>query len=96
MPAWEKVAVVSTWEALPKVTVPGPESLVQVVVTDPGGLGSPSSLTVPLRLAASGIVTVRLGPASTDGAVFAGSEIVITCVAESESASPSVTVNVTV
>ena len=63
----EKVALVSTAEAFPKVTVPGPESLLQVVVTVPGGLGSPSSVTVPLREAEDGSVTGGTVPASTMG-----------------------------
>ena len=58
--------------ALPKLTVPGPEYLVQVVVTVAGGFGRPSSLTVPFRLAAAGSVMVSLAPASTAGAVFVG------------------------
>lgn len=51
-----------------KVTVPGPDNFDQVKLTTPGGLGRPSSLTVPLRLATSGKVTVRLVPAFTCGA----------------------------
>ena len=35
-----------------------PEGLLQVVVSTPGGLGSPSSVTVPSRFALSGRVTV--------------------------------------
>ena len=47
------VAVVSTAEALPKVTVPGPLSVLHKVL---GGCprGSPSSAMVPLRLAVWG------------------------------------------
>ena len=56
MPAAEKLAVVSTALESPKVTVPGPDVLVHLVVTAPGGLGRPSSVTVPSRLALSGSV----------------------------------------
>ena len=38
------------------VTVPGPLTLDQVVVSIAGGLGNPSSLAVPLRLADAGSV----------------------------------------
>ena len=39
VPKSENVAVVSTAFALPNVTVPGPLTLVHVVVNAPGGLG---------------------------------------------------------
>ena len=67
MPAAEKVAVVSTAFGLPKVTVPGPLTLLQVGVVAPGGLGRPSSVTVPSRLAEAGSVTVWSAPADTEG-----------------------------
>ena len=38
----------------------------------PGGLGRPSSVTVPSRFAEAGRVTVRSGPADTDGAALVG------------------------
>ncbi len=41
---------------LPNVTVPGPLTIVQAVVNAAGGLGRPSSLTVPLKLAEAGSV----------------------------------------
>src|SRR5688572_3454862 len=44
VPAAEKVAVVSTAAALPKLTVPVPLTLLQVWVTVLGGNGIPSSL----------------------------------------------------
>ena len=47
MPDPEKSAVVATAEASPNVTVPGPLTLDQRVVTAPGGVGWPSSDTVP-------------------------------------------------
>ena len=50
MPATEKVAVVVFAVGLAKVTVPGPLSFDHVTVTVAGGLGKPSSVTVPLRL----------------------------------------------
>ena len=71
MPAVAKLAVVSTAVGSPKVTVPGPETFVQVVVSRPLG-GRPSSVTVPSRLAVAGRVTVASGPALTTGAWLAG------------------------
>src|SRR5204862_8269221 len=47
-------------------------SPVQLVVVVPGGLGRPSSVTVPSREAAAGRVTVRSAPALTLGAVLGG------------------------
>ncbi len=58
VPSVEKLAVVSTALASPKVTVPGPLTWLQVVVTAPGGFGSPSSLTVPSSVAEAGKVIV--------------------------------------
>ena len=46
--------MVSTFAALPKVTVPGPLCIVHVVVS---GV-APSSVTVPSRLAGPGNATV--------------------------------------
>src|SRR5437763_9294012 len=54
VPAVENVAVVTLALAFANVTVPGPLTFVQVVVTTPGGFGSPSSVTVPFRLALAG------------------------------------------
>jgi hypothetical protein len=67
-PAAEKETVVLTELALPNVTVPGPLTILQVVVTAPGGFGNPSSLTVPLKLAFDGKVIVWSAPAFTTGA----------------------------
>ena len=64
--------MVSTVAALPNVTVPGPLTFVQVVVTAPGGFGRPSSVTVPSSVAVAGKVIVWSGPALTTGGVFAG------------------------
>ena len=72
MPAAEKLAVVSTAFGLPKLTVPGPLTLLQVVVTTPGGFGRPSSLTVPSSEAELGSVIVWPDPALTTGAWFTG------------------------
>ena len=58
--------------ALPKVTVPGPLTFDHVVVTVAGGFGSPSSVTVPDRLAVAGRVMVWSAPAFTTGAVLTG------------------------
>ena len=68
MPAAEKLALVSIAFGLAKVTVPGPETFVQVVVTAPGGLGRPSSVTVPSSAAFAGRLIVWSGPAFTFGA----------------------------
>ena len=54
MPAVLNDADVLVAEALPKVTAPGPETLVQVLATLPGKLGRPSSLTVPVKVATFG------------------------------------------
>ena len=67
MPADEKLAVVSTALALPKVTVPGPLNLVQVWVTVLPE-GRPSSVTVPSSDADAGSVTLASVPALTVGA----------------------------
>lgn len=56
--------------AAPKVTAPGPLTWLQVVVKL-GGVGKPSSLTVPSRFALAGAVIVWSNPAFTTGAVFA-------------------------
>ena len=58
LPAIEKVAVVVRALALPKVTVPGPLTIDQVVVTVPGGVGRPSSEADPARAAVAGKVIV--------------------------------------
>ena len=58
MPATEKLALVSTAFAFPKVTVPGPLTFDHVVVTAAGGFGSPSSVTVPSSDALAGNVIV--------------------------------------
>src|SRR5262245_22989915 len=71
MPGAEKLAVVSTAAGFPKVTMPGPETFDQLVVRAPGGLGRPSSATVPSRLAEAGEVMVWSAPADTDGAALA-------------------------
>ncbi len=78
MPATEKLAVVSTNVALPKVTVPGPLIWVHVVVTTPGGLGKPSSVTVPSSAALAGRAIVWSAPALTTGAWFAGCTVTVT------------------
>ena len=69
-PGAEKLAVVSTAVALAKVTVPGPLTWLHVVLIAPGGLGSPSSVTVPSRVADAGRVIVWSAPAFTEGAWF--------------------------
>ena len=43
---------------LVKVTVPGPDSFVHCFVVDPGGVGRPSSVTVPFSVAELGSVIV--------------------------------------
>ncbi len=78
VPAAEKLAVVSTNAALPKVTVPGPPIWVHVVVTVAGGLGKPSSVTVPSSTAFAGSAIVWSTPALTTGAWFAGCTVTVT------------------
>jgi hypothetical protein len=58
VPAWPKDAVVDRLFALPKVTVPGPDTLLQVFVNAAGGFGRPSSLDEPNKLADAGKVIV--------------------------------------
>jgi hypothetical protein len=70
VPAWENVAVVAIACAFANVTVPGPEILLQVVVTGPG---LPSSVTVPVSAAAPCRGTLLMSePALTIGATFTG------------------------
>src|SRR5262245_50679497 len=79
VPAIENEAVVVSALAVPKLTVPGPLPLLQATVNIPGGLGSPSSLTVPESAADAGSVMVWLGPASTIGAWLGrGSTVICT------------------
>jgi hypothetical protein len=47
-PAVPNAAVVFNEFAFPKVTVPGPLTVLHVVVTVDGGAGSPSSVAVPV------------------------------------------------
>ena len=70
MPAAENVAVESTAEESPNVTVPGPDCFDQVVVTVAGGLGRPSSLIVPSNSVFAGMEIVWSLPALTVGARF--------------------------
>jgi hypothetical protein len=76
VPGALKVAVVAACAASAKVTVPGPLTLLHAdCTTAPAGL--PSSVTVPLRSAASGSVAVKSEPAFTFGAVLAGSTVTL-------------------
>src|SRR6266850_590970 len=68
-PAAEKLAVVVCALTLPNVTVPGPLTLDQVVVSVLPA-GKPSSFAVPFKLAEAGSVIVWSGPALTAGARF--------------------------
>jgi hypothetical protein len=58
VPSIEKLAEVFSALASPNVTVPGPLTVDHIVVNAPGGLGNPSSVAVPLRLADAGSVTI--------------------------------------
>ena len=49
MPACEKEAVDDKLFAAPKVTVPGPETMLQVIVSAAGGFGWPSSIAAPTK-----------------------------------------------
>ena len=79
MPAAEKLAVVSTALSSAKVAVPGPLTWLQSVVTLPGGVGRPSSVTVASNVASSGRVIVWSAPASTTGAWLMGVVPYSTC-----------------
>jgi hypothetical protein len=57
-PAALKFAVVLRAFTFPKVTVPGPLTLLHVVVTVAGGFGNPSSDAVPVSAAPAGKVIV--------------------------------------
>jgi hypothetical protein len=70
VPAWPNDACVSTAFAFWKVTVPGPLETLHVTVTAAGGLGRPSSVTVPSSEAPKRMLAVAFGPASTTGAVL--------------------------
>src|SRR6266487_6942868 len=72
VPAVEKLAVVCRALALAKFTVPGPLNLVQPNVSSPGGMGNPSSFTVPFSVALAGSVMVWSEPAFDDGPWFVG------------------------
>ena len=63
----EKLAVVFSALASAKFTALGPLVLLHSVVTEAGGSGRLSSVTVPLRVALFGKEIVWLGPASTVG-----------------------------
>lgn len=69
--------MVSAALALPKLTAPGPLTLLQVVVRLPGGLGKPSSLTVPCSVAVAGKVMVKFSLASTTGGSFLGMIVMV-------------------
>ncbi len=72
------VAVVAFALAFAKVTVPGPLTADQVVVTVAGGFGNPSSVTVPLSVALAGKVMVWSNPAFTTGGWFTGTGLTVT------------------
>src|SRR4051812_49440470 len=72
VPGTLKLACVSAAFALTKLTAPGPLSSVQVAVVAAGGVGCPSSLTLPWRAALAGGGVVRAGPALTGGGVLGG------------------------
>jgi hypothetical protein len=69
-----KLAVVLSAFVFPKLTVPGPLTTLQVVVNEAGGLGKPSSVTVPFRVTPEGSVVDWSEPAFTIGGVFAKTE----------------------
>src|SRR5260370_17851606 len=53
---------------LAKLTIPGPLDSDQLMVTRPGGVGRPSSLSEPAKAAAAGRVMVWSAPALGTGA----------------------------
>jgi hypothetical protein len=79
VPSTEKLAVVSSADALPKVTVPGPETTLHAWVrVDPAG--RPSSVTVPFRLAEPGRTMDWSAPALTLGAWLVGGGVPVIAV----------------
>ncbi len=72
MPASANDAVVASALASANATVPGPDNVVHVAVSAPGGFGRPSSLAVPASEAVAGKVIDCAGPAFTTGATLAG------------------------
>ena len=79
VPAVSNETEVVLEEALVKVTIPWPDTLIQEKIILPGGLGRPSSEAVPEREAPAGRMTVWSRPAFTLGAwlVWFGAETVI-------------------
>ena len=76
VPATLKDAVVEAALGFPKVTVPGPLTLIQLEVNvEPWG--RPSSVAVPLSVAEAGRVIVRSGPAFTCGATFSAITVTV-------------------
>src|SRR6185436_8690031 len=69
-PAKVKLTLLARLVTSPNVTKPGPLTLDQLAVQRPGGLGSPSSVTLPPRFSKEGNRTVRSAPAFTTGASF--------------------------
>ena len=61
------MAVVEDAFAFANATAPGPLTMVHATETDPGGFGTPSSVTVPVSGAPAGSVIVWFTPASTWG-----------------------------
>ena len=88
MPACENDAVVSTADGLPNETVPGPLTVVQVVVTAPVR-GRPSSVTVPSRLAEAGRTSEASGPAHDRGLVPPGAGPTVTVTSSELCSAPS-------
>src|SRR5215813_5594592 len=72
-----KVAVVAAWLAFANVTVPGPLTRLQFVVTV-ANAGRLSSCTLPLKAAVLLLVMVWSGPAFTIGAWFAWVTVICT------------------
>ena len=74
VPLAGNVAVVDGEAALAKTACPGPLVVDQPQVTTAGGLGNPSSVTVPASETPEGSVIDLLEPALTTGAAFAPNE----------------------
>src|SRR6185369_10402091 len=89
MPAVLKMIDVLALLTSPNDGTDGPESTLQWMESD-GGVGRPSSVTLPSSVALSPTLTLRSAPASTAGRTFAGLTVMVTsALAES---SPSVAV----
>ena len=93
MPAAENVTVGVSVVVLENVTVPGPLTLVQLLVSCAGGDGSPSSVAVAASAVDAGSVIVLSAPAFTTGAVLGGMGLTVIVTSSLTVTAPSLTVS---